>query len=198
MATKITRQILGAYVNCKTKAHLKLAVEQWNESDYESLLVSTTEEIRQQAIGKTVARSAEVEVARDRPLLLSWGSDLFSSYFEWSRDLQIPLEAEHEPSRGLSTNPQTAESAWAPSQRATLPVMQPLPVRHRRKSRARLASAASAGCRLPPRRNARRLISYEAQTTAITRERAKPRINRDSRSRSRPGLAHSIARTRSA
>ncbi len=34
MATKITRQILEAYLNCKTKAHLKLAGQQGIVSDY--------------------------------------------------------------------------------------------------------------------------------------------------------------------
>ena len=39
MATKITRQILEAYLNCKTKAHLKLAGQHGVVSDYEALLV---------------------------------------------------------------------------------------------------------------------------------------------------------------
>ena len=65
MATKITRQILEAYLNCKTKAHLKLAGQQGIVSDYEALLISTRQEVRQQAIGKILARNPEGEVARD-------------------------------------------------------------------------------------------------------------------------------------
>jgi len=65
MATKITRHILEAYLNCKTKAYLKLAGQQGNVSDYEALLISTRQEVRQQAIGKILARNPEGEVARD-------------------------------------------------------------------------------------------------------------------------------------
>ena len=65
MATKITRQILEAYLNCKTKAYLKLAGQQGIVSDYEGLLISTRQEVRQQAIGKILARNPEGEVARD-------------------------------------------------------------------------------------------------------------------------------------
>ena len=65
MATKITRQILEAYLNCKTKAHLKLAGQQGIVSDYEALLVANRQEVRQQAIGRILARNLEGEVARD-------------------------------------------------------------------------------------------------------------------------------------
>jgi hypothetical protein len=65
MATKITRQVLEAYLNCKIKAHLKLADQQGNMSDYEALLVSTRQAVRRQAIAKILARTPEVEVARD-------------------------------------------------------------------------------------------------------------------------------------
>ena len=57
MATKITRQILEAYLNCKTKAHLKLAGQQGNVSDYEALLISTRQEVTQQAIGKILGQA---------------------------------------------------------------------------------------------------------------------------------------------
>ena len=65
MATKITREVLEAYLNCKTKAHLKLAGQQGIRSDYEGLLAATRQEVRQQAIDKILARHAEGEVARD-------------------------------------------------------------------------------------------------------------------------------------
>jgi predicted RecB family nuclease len=68
MATKITRQILEAYLSCKTKAHLKLAGQKGNVSDYEALLISTRQEVRQQAIKKILARAPEDEVATDVPL----------------------------------------------------------------------------------------------------------------------------------
>ena len=65
MATKINRQILEAYLNCKTKAHLKLAGQQGIVPDYEALLVANRQAVRQQAIGKILARNPEGEVARD-------------------------------------------------------------------------------------------------------------------------------------
>ncbi len=65
MSTKITRQILEAYLSCKTKAHLKLAGQQGVGWDYESLLVENRQEVRHRAIGKILARHAEGEVARD-------------------------------------------------------------------------------------------------------------------------------------
>jgi hypothetical protein len=65
MATKITRQILEAYLNCKTKAHLKLAGQQGIVSDYEALLVANRQAVRRQAIEKILARNPETEVARD-------------------------------------------------------------------------------------------------------------------------------------
>jgi predicted RecB family nuclease len=68
VATKITRQILEAYLNCKTKAHLKLEGQRGITSDYEALLISTRQEVRQQAIGKILARNPEGAVARDIPL----------------------------------------------------------------------------------------------------------------------------------
>jgi hypothetical protein len=68
MATKITREILEAYLNCKTKARLKLAGHKGIVSDYEALLISTRQELRQQAMARIVARHTEGEVARDLPL----------------------------------------------------------------------------------------------------------------------------------
>ncbi len=65
MATKITREILEAYLNCKTKAHLKLAGQQGNVSDYEALLSSTRQEVRQQAIGEILAKHSPGDVTRD-------------------------------------------------------------------------------------------------------------------------------------
>jgi len=65
MATKITRQILEAYLNCKTKAHLKLAGQHGVVSDYEAMLVENRHAVSQQAIGKILARNPESEVARD-------------------------------------------------------------------------------------------------------------------------------------
>src|SRR5262245_27557893 len=68
MATKITREILEAYLYCKTKAHLKLAGQQGNVSDYEAMLLARRHDVRQQAIGKILSKHPESEVSRDIPL----------------------------------------------------------------------------------------------------------------------------------
>src|ERR1700733_5809353 len=71
MATKITRQILEAFLNCKTKAHLKLADQQGNVSDYEALLIATRQAVQQEAVGKILAKNIPGEVARDIPLTVA-------------------------------------------------------------------------------------------------------------------------------
>src|SRR5262245_15720629 len=68
MSAKITREVLEAYLHCKTKAHLKLAGQQGKVSDYEALLVARRHEVRHQAIDKILAKHPENEVARDIPL----------------------------------------------------------------------------------------------------------------------------------
>jgi predicted RecB family nuclease len=65
MATKITREILESYLCCKTKARLKLMGEGGNKSDYEVLLDANGQAVRQQAIGKILAKHPEEDVARD-------------------------------------------------------------------------------------------------------------------------------------
>src|SRR5262249_48477694 len=65
MAAKITREILEAYLYCKTKAHLKVAGQQADKSDYEVLLASKRDEVRRQAIDKILAKHPEEQVARD-------------------------------------------------------------------------------------------------------------------------------------
>jgi predicted RecB family nuclease len=65
MATKITRDALESYLNCKTKTHLKLAGHQGSMSDYQGLLVASREEVRRQATVKILAQYPEAEVARN-------------------------------------------------------------------------------------------------------------------------------------
>jgi predicted RecB family nuclease len=68
MATKITRDIVEAYLSCKYKGYLKLAGQQGNRSDYESLLAESRDVVRQRAIDKIIARHSEKEVERDLAL----------------------------------------------------------------------------------------------------------------------------------
>ncbi len=68
MSARITREVLEAYLYCKTKAHLKLAGQQGNVSDYEALLSENRRKVRQTAISKILSKHPEAEVARDIPL----------------------------------------------------------------------------------------------------------------------------------
>jgi predicted RecB family nuclease len=68
MGGQITREILEAYLSCKTKAHLKLAGQPGTLSVYGEMLVGNRQEIRRQAHAKILARHSEVDVASDIPL----------------------------------------------------------------------------------------------------------------------------------
>src|SRR5262245_11657137 len=65
MSARITREVLEAYLYCKTKAHLKLAGQQGNVSDYEALLSENRREVWQTAISRILSKHPETEVARD-------------------------------------------------------------------------------------------------------------------------------------
>jgi predicted RecB family nuclease len=65
---KITNEILEAYLNCKTKAHLKLAGETGTKSDYESMTTAAKEASREEALARLVARFGEGETCRGLPL----------------------------------------------------------------------------------------------------------------------------------
>jgi hypothetical protein len=43
MATKITRDIIESYLNCKYKGHLKLGGESGTRSDYEAMSAAVTQ-----------------------------------------------------------------------------------------------------------------------------------------------------------
>jgi predicted RecB family nuclease len=71
MAAKITREILESRLYCQYKAHLKLAGQQGNKSEYERLCVTSREAVRDRAIEKMRARLPEGEVARNIPLTVA-------------------------------------------------------------------------------------------------------------------------------
>ncbi|HKB36135.1 MAG TPA: TM0106 family RecB-like putative nuclease, partial [Gemmataceae bacterium] len=62
-ATKITADVLEAFLHCKYKAHLKKAGEQGIRGDYEALLLSQRDEVRQAATQKILASHGEGQVA---------------------------------------------------------------------------------------------------------------------------------------
>ena len=65
MGTRITSDVVESYLNCKVKAHLKLAGNQGVKSDYEGLLLKNRLEVRQQAISKLVTKTSQNEIAKD-------------------------------------------------------------------------------------------------------------------------------------
>ena len=65
MTTKITRDVLEGYLNCKTKGHLRLSSEHGTRSDYEAMLVAARDEVRWKGIEKVIARYSEDEVVRN-------------------------------------------------------------------------------------------------------------------------------------
>jgi predicted RecB family nuclease len=65
MATKITRDIIESYLNCKHKGHLKLAEERGTQSDYETMTMAVTASLREEAVAKLVVRFGESDAGRD-------------------------------------------------------------------------------------------------------------------------------------
>jgi len=65
MATKITRDIIESYLNCKYKGHLKLAGESGTHSDYETMSTAARETAREEAIAKLAARFGEGDACRE-------------------------------------------------------------------------------------------------------------------------------------
>ncbi len=56
MATKITRDIIESYLNCKHKGHLKLAGKRGTPSDYERMTTAAMQASREQAVASLVTR----------------------------------------------------------------------------------------------------------------------------------------------
>jgi predicted RecB family nuclease len=65
MMTKITKDVLESYLNCKYKGHLKLAGDQGTKADYETLLSQAKAEVRLAVIEKILAQHSTHEVERN-------------------------------------------------------------------------------------------------------------------------------------
>ena len=79
MATRITRDVIESYLNCKFKGHLKLAGELGKLSDYELLMREARERVRLAATAQLLARHEEDAVLRGltaTPTLLGQGVPL--------------------------------------------------------------------------------------------------------------------------
>ena len=64
MTTKIARDTIESYLNCKYKGHLKLAGECGPQSDYEAMTTAARASSWQQAIARLVARCGEGDACR--------------------------------------------------------------------------------------------------------------------------------------
>jgi predicted RecB family nuclease len=64
MVTRITRDVIESYLNCKFKGYLKLAGELGKLSDYELLMKESGERVRLAATAQLLARHKEGEVLR--------------------------------------------------------------------------------------------------------------------------------------
>jgi predicted RecB family nuclease len=103
MATKITRDVLEGYLNCKYKGHLKLVGQQGTKSDYENLLTERRADVRLAAFDKILAQNPTEEVVRNvtlttsvlkrAPLFILDGTledDLFSLDFDGLKKVDGP------------------------------------------------------------------------------------------------------------
>ena len=61
---KITNEILEAYLNCKTKGHLKLVGEICTKSDYEAMTEAASRASRELSLAGIVARYGESSACR--------------------------------------------------------------------------------------------------------------------------------------
>jgi predicted RecB family nuclease len=64
VATKITRDIIESYLNCKYKGHIKLAGESGTPSDYATMTAAARLASREEAVAKLVARFGESDACR--------------------------------------------------------------------------------------------------------------------------------------
>src|SRR5262249_43904073 len=69
--TRITRDVIESYLNCKYKGYLRQAGQQGSPSDHESMVAELRETIRRRAIEKIVARHKKDDLARNIPLTAS-------------------------------------------------------------------------------------------------------------------------------
>src|ERR1700683_1808209 len=68
MTTKITREVLESYLNCKYKGHLKLSGQEGTKTDYETMLTEMRAQVRLAAIDKILARHPGEDIPRNIPL----------------------------------------------------------------------------------------------------------------------------------
>jgi predicted RecB family nuclease len=96
MPTKITRDIIESYLNCKYKGHLKLAGESGTPSDYVTMTAAARRASREQAISKLVARFGECDPCRQMAVTaatLKQGKTLLANAELADEDLSLRFDA---------------------------------------------------------------------------------------------------------
>jgi len=71
MTTKITRNTIESYLNCRNKVHLQLTGQHGTPSDYGLLVVAARDEVRRRALDQILTRHPAEDVERDVPLTLA-------------------------------------------------------------------------------------------------------------------------------
>jgi predicted RecB family nuclease len=96
MATKITRNIIESYLNCKYKGHLKLAGEIGTPSDYETMTTGARTSSREQAIARLVVRFGEGNTCGETTLttaILKQAAPLLADADLEAKDLLLRYDA---------------------------------------------------------------------------------------------------------
>src|SRR5258707_154281 len=96
MATKITRDIIESYLNCKYKGHLKLTGESGAISDYEAMTAAARATSRGQTLTKLAARFGEGSAVRGAAVtaaLLKQGASFLLDASLEDDDLSLRLDA---------------------------------------------------------------------------------------------------------
>jgi predicted RecB family nuclease len=96
MATKITRDIIESYLNCKYKGHLKLTGESGAVPDYEAMTAAAGASSREQALTRLAARFGEGAAGRGTAVtaaLLKQGAPLLLDVGLEDEGLSLRLDA---------------------------------------------------------------------------------------------------------
>ena len=93
---KVTGDILESYLQCKYKAHLKLASQQGIKSDYELLLIESRNRVRLEAADKLVTRHKKSDVVQGLVMtlkILKHGSSLLLDASVEDEELSVCFDA---------------------------------------------------------------------------------------------------------
>jgi predicted RecB family nuclease len=96
MATKITRDIIESYLNCKYKGHLKLAGESGTQSDYETMTTAASQASWEEAVAKLVVRLGECVACQEMAVTaatLKQGKTLLANAELADEDLSLHFDA---------------------------------------------------------------------------------------------------------